>query len=89
MLSDTLRRFVFVQLNMHLVPHGLSDDHSNTVVQIDGGWEQSIIVATAQMSCYMEIQQVAEQARDVECAGVELMLEGVDVVDAAEEADEL
>jgi hypothetical protein len=92
MLSDTLRRLVCVKLDMHLVPHdSLSETDINTraLVEIDESLVQSILVATEQYDREIEIQQVAEQAGGIECAGVDLISERVDVVDAAEEADEL
>jgi hypothetical protein len=90
MLSDTLRKLVFVKLNMHLVPHGsVSETDMNTLVEFDESWVQSIVVATEQYDREIEIQSITEQARYTECAGVDLMLEGVVVVDAAEEADAL
>jgi hypothetical protein len=49
MLSDTLRRLVFVKLNWHLVPHNsLSETDRNTLEEIDEKWVQSITVATEQ-----------------------------------------
>jgi hypothetical protein len=90
MLSDTLRRLVFVKLNMHLVPHdSLSETDMSTLVEVDESWVQSIVVATEQYDREIEIQHITEQARYTECAGVDLILEGVDIVDAAEEADAL
>jgi hypothetical protein len=89
-LSDTLRRLVFVKRNMHLVPHdSLSETDMNTLVKVDESWVQSIVVATEQYDRGIEIQNITEQARCTECAGVHLMLEGVNVVDAAEETDAL
>jgi hypothetical protein len=89
MHSDTLRRFVFVQLNMHLVPHSLSETEMNTLIEIDESWVPSIVVATEHYDCEMEVQQVTKQAMGFKCAGVNLMLEDVDVLDVADEADEL
>jgi hypothetical protein len=90
MLSATLRRLVFVKLNMHLVPHdSLSETDMNSLVEIDESWVQSIVEATEQYDREIEIQQVTEQARGIECTGVGLFLEGGDVVDATEEVDEL
>jgi hAT family C-terminal dimerisation region len=88
MLSSTLRRLVFVKLNMHLVPHdSLSETDMNSLVEIDESWVQSIVEATEQYDREIEIQNVAEQARGIECTGVDLLLEGV--VDASEEVDGL
>jgi hypothetical protein len=80
LLSDTLRRLAFVKLSMHLVPHdSLSETDMNTLVEVDESWGRSIVFATEQYAREIEIQNLTEQARYTECAGVDLMLEGVDL----------
>jgi hypothetical protein len=75
---------------MHLVPHdSLSETDMNTLVEVEESGVRSVVVATEQYDREIEIQNITEQARYIECAGVDLMLEGVYVVDNAEQADAL
>jgi hypothetical protein len=89
MLSANVRRLVFIKLNMHLVPHySHSETDMNSLVSINESWVQSILEATEQCGREIEIQQVTEQARGIDCTGVDL-LEGIDVVEATDEVDVL
>jgi hypothetical protein len=49
----------------------------NTLVEVDESWVRSIVFATKQYAREIEIQNITEQSRYTECAGVDLMLEGV------------
>jgi hypothetical protein len=51
----------------------------NTLVEVDESWGRSIVFATEQFAREIGIQNLTEQARYTECAGVDLMLEGVDL----------
>jgi hypothetical protein len=92
LLSTTLRRLVFVKLNMHLVPHdSLAEADMNAISEVDESWVQSTVDATEQYDRETELQQVAdhEQARNSDVAGVNMILGDAHGLDADEESDEL
>lgn len=65
MLSTTLRRLVFVKLNMHLIPHdSLTQADMNECNTFDRGWVQSIVDATEQHDHELEVQKAAKEGED-------------------------
>jgi hypothetical protein len=86
LLSTTLRRLVFVKLNMHMVPHdSLADTEMSEFAETNEAWVQSIVEATEQYDFDIELHKVAEQAKesdmvDVNTAARDLNEENDDIV---------
>jgi hypothetical protein len=71
LLRTTIRRLVFVKLNMHLIPHDRPVETEMSVYnEGTDSWVQTILEATEQHDLENELQSVARHAKDDDVAGV-------------------
>jgi hypothetical protein len=71
LLISTLRRLVFVKMNMHLIPHdSLEETEMSEYSEGTDSWVQTIVEATEQYDLENELQSVVRHAKEDEVAGV-------------------
>ena len=89
LLSTTLRRLVFVKLNMHLLPHdSLAQEDMDDLNECDENWVQSIVEATEQFDPEGELQKVVEQANQRHEFGANRLLGHLHESGSPHESDE-